>query len=253
MLCRNGIAAVGTWMFGTPPEAEAREASGLPSPLIRLYAALMDAVPSLSRAVRRGRAEIAQDTRARLLAAAEQTFVDLGYQAATLDHIAAVAGFTKGAVYWHFPTKQALFLALLEERHQANREQLEAIFAAPEENGPEPVRKAFQDYVVSLEEDDILPLLAMELEIEVRRNPEVRVKHSELVIAYEDNLRSVLERYYARIGIDSAIPLDELATTIITMVKGFALARQNRPERRMNLCWLLARLLDMPDQPCVTG
>ena len=213
----------------------------------------MDATPPSPRAARRGRAEVAQDTRKRLLDAAQHTFVDLGYQAATLDHIAAEAGFTKGAVYWHFPTKQALFLALLEERHAANRHRLEQIFAAPEEQGPEPVRKALQEYVASFEEDDILPLLAMELEIEVRRNPEVRAGHSELVIAYEDNFRSILERYYQRIGQSPRIPLDELATTIITMVKGFALARQNRPERRMNMCWLLARLLDMPEQPCVKG
>jgi AcrR family transcriptional regulator len=48
-------------------------------------------------------------TRAKLLEAARDVFIATGYRGATLDSIAARAGFTKGAVYWHFPNKQALF------------------------------------------------------------------------------------------------------------------------------------------------
>jgi TetR/AcrR family acrAB operon transcriptional repressor len=56
---------------------------------------------------------IAVDTRARLLTAAERVFAARGYDAATLDEIAAEAGLTKGAVYWHFESKQDLFVTLL--------------------------------------------------------------------------------------------------------------------------------------------
>lgn len=42
-------------------------------------------------------------TRARLLDAAREVLLATGYRGATLDAIAAKAGFTKGVVYWHFP------------------------------------------------------------------------------------------------------------------------------------------------------
>ncbi|WP_018133223.1 TetR family transcriptional regulator [Effusibacillus pohliae] len=54
------------------------------------------------------------DTRTRLLDAATRVFAKYGYAEATLDQVAAEAGMTKGAVYWHFSGKSDLFLALCE-------------------------------------------------------------------------------------------------------------------------------------------
>ncbi|MCS6907857.1 MAG: TetR/AcrR family transcriptional regulator [Anaerolineales bacterium] len=54
------------------------------------------------------------ETRARILAAAVDQFIRFGYKAASVDQICAAAGVSKGAFYHHFPSKQALFLALLE-------------------------------------------------------------------------------------------------------------------------------------------
>ena len=65
--------------------------------------------------IRLTRAESKDQTHRLLLDAAERVFVRLGYQGATLDFIAAEVGFTKGAVYWHFKNKEALFLELLAD------------------------------------------------------------------------------------------------------------------------------------------
>jgi AcrR family transcriptional regulator len=54
-------------------------------------------------------------TRARLLDAAAQVYARQGFAGATLDEVAAEAGFTKGAVYGHFGSKENLLLALVEE------------------------------------------------------------------------------------------------------------------------------------------
>lgn len=54
-------------------------------------------------------------TRARLLQAAAHVYARRGFGGATLDEVAAEAGFTKGAVYGHFGSKENLLLALLEE------------------------------------------------------------------------------------------------------------------------------------------
>ncbi len=55
-------------------------------------------------------------TPARLLSAAKRVFAKRGYEGASLDHVAAAAGMTKGAVYHHFKNKADLFWALAEER-----------------------------------------------------------------------------------------------------------------------------------------
>jgi AcrR family transcriptional regulator len=56
------------------------------------------------------------ETRERLLAAAAEVFAKKGYEGASVDDVARAAGFTKGAVYWNFASKQELFLALVRER-----------------------------------------------------------------------------------------------------------------------------------------
>mgnify|MGYP001302925176 CR=1 FL=1 len=55
------------------------------------------------------------DTRTRILEAGKAVFARHGYHNASLDKVAAEAGLTKGAVYWHFASKQDLFLAILEQ------------------------------------------------------------------------------------------------------------------------------------------
>jgi AcrR family transcriptional regulator len=55
-----------------------------------------------------------EETRARILDAAVRRFAISGYNAASVDVICSDAGVSKGAFYHHFPTKQAVFVALLE-------------------------------------------------------------------------------------------------------------------------------------------
>ena len=57
--------------------------------------------------------EDADRTRELVLDAAEQVFLDRGVARATLDDVAQAAGFTRGAVHWHFKDKIGLFNALV--------------------------------------------------------------------------------------------------------------------------------------------
>ena len=53
-----------------------------------------------------------EETRQRILDAAETVFIDIGVSKASLERIAAEAGVTRGAIYWHFANKQELLTAI---------------------------------------------------------------------------------------------------------------------------------------------
>jgi AcrR family transcriptional regulator len=72
----------------------------------------------VDRRTRAARAE-QRDGRADLLEAALEVFADRGYRDASVDEIADRAGYSKGAIYFHFSGKEGVFFALLEERVDA--------------------------------------------------------------------------------------------------------------------------------------
>lgn len=67
--------------------------------------------------VRRTKEE-ALETRRQILEAAEKAFYDRGVARTTLADIAAVAGVTRGAIYWHFSNKADLVQAMLDSLHE---------------------------------------------------------------------------------------------------------------------------------------
>lgn len=71
-------------------------------------------------------------TSAAILSAARDLFRTEGYEAVSIDDIAAAAGCTKGAFYHHFPSKQAIFDQLVDL--------VQAEIAAEVAGGPEAVR-----------------------------------------------------------------------------------------------------------------
>lgn len=69
----------------------------------------------------------AEETRERILAAAEECFARHGYEATGVAEICQRAGVSKGAFFHHFPTKQAVFLALLERWLTGLEQRLEGL------------------------------------------------------------------------------------------------------------------------------
>lgn len=67
--------------------------------------------PTMSRA----RAEMIEDTRARLIASARQAFATQGYANTSMDDFTARAGLTRGALYHHFGDKKGLLAAVVAQ------------------------------------------------------------------------------------------------------------------------------------------
>jgi TetR/AcrR family acrAB operon transcriptional repressor len=71
--------------------------------------------------------EEAAATRDSILDAAEKLFVEQGVSRTTLQHIATEAGVTRGAIYWHFDDKGALFNAMMERAKLPLEEELKVL------------------------------------------------------------------------------------------------------------------------------
>lgn len=113
-------------------------------------------------------------TRRKLLEAAQSIFARDGFEAARIEDIAAAVGYTRGAFYAHFRTKEDLFLALLEDR--ANRHMAE--LCALLETGKSAKEKLAQlrGHYVSRLRNKQWTLLILEWKLFALRHPELRAK-----------------------------------------------------------------------------
>ena len=75
-----------------------------------------------------------EHTRSLLLDAAEEVFAEKGFMAASLDDIAHAAGYTKGAIYKHFATKEDLFLAVSDRYWRRYFDNFAEVMAARQPN-----------------------------------------------------------------------------------------------------------------------
>jgi AcrR family transcriptional regulator len=124
-----------------------------------------------------------QQTREHLLAAAARVFAERGFHGATLDAVAAAAGFSKGAVYSNFTSKEDLFLSLLESAYGREMESIRATIDASDL----PVEARLTDFLPLILAGTDQPLspedwavLYMEFALFAVRNPEARRKLAEL-------------------------------------------------------------------------
>ena len=170
------------------------------------------------------RAQSKERTFEALLAAAHGVFVERGYQSATLDAIAAEAGFTKGAVYAHFRSKEDLLCLLFERALRRDALRMERLLDQADDHAT--VTEQMGNFIDFVDERDGLPDLGLELQIEARNNPGVAGKVIAAISEHERSVARVIERYFEIAGVAPPIPPDQLAPTIINLVVGFALAKK---------------------------
>jgi AcrR family transcriptional regulator len=164
-------------------------------------------------------------TRRHLLDAAAIVFARNGFHGSTLDEVAATAGFTKGAVYSNFKSKEELFLALFDDRI----EQQFAVITEVLESGPHEaaeqqprIREFFHSDMFW---DDAFLTLWLEFVLYARRNPAARTKLAEIVERSRAQVQSIIDHEYEVIRGEPAYPTRELAEISLALINGLALDR----------------------------
>jgi AcrR family transcriptional regulator len=161
-------------------------------------------------------------TREALLAAGRTVFVRDGYQRASLDRVAAEAGFTKGAVYGNFATKADLFLAIYEERSAVRAEVIAG--AAKAASDLEDLRRRMvADWRHVIERERGWSLLLIEFWVHAAREPKLRRRLRAAHVRVREAIAGALETVVERDGTTLPMPAAKLATAVMALGNGLNL------------------------------
>src|SRR3954447_6064385 len=132
--------------------------------------------PRLDRRSRSARSE-GRDGRQALLEAALAVFAERGYRDSSVDDIAERAGYSKGAMYWHFSSKDDLFFALIEERIERPWREGIALLgsASPEHDMAPEASRRFGEMLGAQRE---LLLIEHEYWAQAVRDPKLRARYA---------------------------------------------------------------------------
>ena len=183
-------------------------------------------VPSTIRR-RLSREEKRQETKEKLLRSAEQLFNQGGYEKASVDLIAENAGFSKGAFYSNFESKEGIFLELLESSKRRKIEALENLLA--QEMSAEELLSAVRNYQAGPESDFNFAQLAVEFELQASRDATFAKAYAKLNRNYRDSLIGVLEMLYAKLSRTPPAPVKDLADILMATITGLLLQAAETP------------------------
>jgi AcrR family transcriptional regulator len=164
-------------------------------------------------------------TREQLLAAAARVYARSGFGGATLDEVAAEAGFTKGAVYSHFGSKENLLIALMEEHLAAQVTEQLAVWDRDRTTWERPLAGSAQ-WMASLEDDPDPFRLFVELWVYAQRDERLR----ERLAGGLDALRMTFARFAQAGAEDSGLPplphaAERFATVVLALGIGLPMIR----------------------------
>jgi len=161
----------------------------------------------------------------RLLAAAAQVIDRYGFRGASIDLITAEAGYSKGAIYSNFESKEAVFLELLRLYMERDMAELERIVSLD----PDKLSAAVTGWLEVMHADRDCPLLMTELQLQARRSPVFAKRYYALQEQQTRTLAGILERYFKAASIPLPMDPRDLAGSMTALAHGLSL--QHPPSR----------------------
>ena len=197
---------------------------------------------------RLSRQESRLQTRERLLEAAAEVFSRRGFHDASVEEVAEEAGFSKGAVYSNFASKEELFLALLD-RHLAAELQKVAAQVTPKESQEE-AEGAIpgRSFANLLEENRTWNVLSIEYFLYALRHPWAQEQLAERYrVARQELSDRLREKYQSQGGLPD-FPIEYLAWALLALGGGLALQSYLEPGALPSDLYatIVKRFLDAP-------
>ncbi len=158
-------------------------------------------------------------TRRKLLAAAERVFARSGFEGARIEDIAAMAGYTRGAFYANFCSKEEIFFALFE---QWVRERIDTIAGVMgRQQDPNQKLAALRRHYAGLAKNRTLVLLSLEFKLFALRHPDVydqlRDRHRRLRSAWANLISELLD------ALGKTLPISNRAAAVSLLALGNAM------------------------------
>jgi AcrR family transcriptional regulator len=172
-----------------------------------------------------------QMTREHLLMAAAQIFAEKGFYGTSMEEVAGLAGFSKGAVYSNFRSKEDLFLDVLgwiyDQEIAALKETLRSTDA--------PSESRLSDFVTLVKGQGIAAgadwsVLYEEFHLYALRNPEAKARLAELDRRDVEEVAKVIEEERERLGFRPIESATDAARIVIALIKGVSMMRSLEPE-----------------------
>lgn len=173
------------------------------------------------------RAEQQQRTHEHLLDAGRQVFLRRGFLAATVEEIAADAGYTRGAVYKHFGGKEGLWLAIIEASADTHLQGLrEALARATTRD----------DLIAALAPVDVTDkdaakwsAAAAEVLAATAQQPENATMIAAIQRRHDDEVVALLDEHSRRLNLEPAMPLHQAVVMLGALGIGLALRQTVAP------------------------
>jgi AcrR family transcriptional regulator len=171
-----------------------------------------------------------RQTREHLLAAAARVFAARGFNGASLEEVAAAAGFTKGAVYSNFASKEDLLLALAESHLDEVLGRVHALLARP---GTPPDQR-LEDFAGLVDEnlaaERDVAILTLEFWLYALRHPEVLRRVTAIERAQTEAIAAIISADRARTGETGPEPADVAARLVVALFHGMGIVQLLDPD-----------------------
>lgn len=172
--------------------------------------------------VRKTKAE-AERTRQQIIGAARRVFHERGVRRTSLEKVAEAAGVTRGAVYWHFADKAALFFAMRESALTVV-DDADAVLYSPEIADPLDaielsMLRFFETLSTNAEIREIYEIMLLRCEY-VDEFEQVRIEINKPCMGFLDKLRAAYQRARALGTLRAGLSVDALALDSVSFTSG---------------------------------
>ncbi|MGB4780137.1 TetR/AcrR family transcriptional regulator [Microbacterium sp.] len=154
-------------------------------------------------------------TRARLLDAAHEVFGEVGMDAASVEMICERAGFTRGAFYSNFESKDELFLALITQLAEAKLDEVAVRVKGLEPDAPSDPSALVRRVVGASLGERMEPQLISEIRTQALRDPRLAEAYLTWQHALRIRVEGIIRDVVEMLGLRLRLPIDEAAQLLL--------------------------------------